>query len=203
MRTFRLVVLAGAIAITGSFAGTVSPASAGKRPGCFKAKGSTIKSHNQARVFKRGDRIYGCMRGRGPRLLSVDHDDGYVTSGTTAFITLAGNYVAFRYTYVDASCKAGCPDGYDGSTESLTVRNLVSGRETTESQYYAGERFVLTKTGAAAWISGREAPRTVYAFFMDTTSEQDTGNVQAGSLEASRSRVTWMRDGVIVGVMFG
>jgi hypothetical protein len=203
MRKLRLISLAAVLAVTGSLAAGATAAPAAKKPTCFKAKGKTVASHTRARVFERGNRTYACMRGKRPRLLTRDFDDQYVTSGTTGQIALAGNYVAYAYNLTDVSCKAACPPEFDTSQDSLTLLNLVSGREQQVTENYDGEPFALTETGAVGWIMRGEAPRRLMVLFMGNVTQQDQGNLQEGSVEASRSRLTWLRDGQVAGAFFG
>jgi hypothetical protein len=202
MKICRVVPLAAALLLAGAAA---PPAGAAKRSPCFAAKGKTIAVNTQARVLTRrsGGVLLGCTRNQRPRRLARNFDDGYVSSGAFGAVELAGFYVAYAYTTTDMSCKAACPDDYEATKASLTVANLVTRRSASTSAW-SGRPFVVTATGASAWISGAgNDPRSVDAFFQGVVSRQDTGAIQDDSLEASHSRITWLKDGQVRGAFFG
>jgi hypothetical protein len=83
------------------------------------------------------------------------------------------------------------------------VVNLHTGASAS-ADTWNGEPFVLTGTGAVAWIAGAgTGPRTVFALFQGVVTEQAKGAIQDDSLEASHSRVSWMVDGQIRSAFFG
>ena len=105
-------------------------ASAKKWPGCAKRGSHTIDSNRQARVYSVRNRdggrdLYGCLRADGrPQLLAHGFDDGYTASNSYSRVRLSGRFVTWQETTTDASCKADCPPGYDGTTSARYTRDL-------------------------------------------------------------------------------
>ena len=189
LRLLALTILA--------LAALATPAGAATRPGCFAAEGRTVASGERARAYVALDNLYGCLRGQRTRIrLAENYDDEYVTSGQVGDVVVAGHYVAFEYAAMDISCKTVCPPDYDQFPTSLTVANLRT-RARRATDRHDGEPFVLTRTGVAAWI----ASGTVLAFHRDWLRPLDAGPVEEGSLEASATRVTWLRDGIVRGAV--
>jgi hypothetical protein len=177
--------------------GLAAPAGAAQRPRCLSAEGRTVALDGRARAYVTDGSLYACLRGERARIrLATNYDDEYVSNGSFGQAAVAGTYAAFEFSAYDISCKAACPPDYDPTHNTLTVVNLRT-RARRATDLHAGEPFVLTRTGAAAWIS-RGA---VLAFQRQGVRSLDPGPVQAESLEASRSRVTWLRDGVVQGAV--
>jgi hypothetical protein len=173
-----------------------APAEAAARPACFAAKGRTVALSPAARLFTRRNRLFGCLRTRRPARLATGFDDGYVESDVFSAPRLAGRYAAFTMTHTDISCKAACPPDYDPTQESIVhvdLRRLVR----TALDDYDGGTWDLTATGWVAWIAPE---RVVWAFKPGTLRElgRDDG-IDLASLQASRSRVTWLQDGAVTG----
>ena len=203
----RVVALVAVALLAAAVHAPVSAAAA--RPDrCFAAKGRTVALNTQARLFTRGTGasgvLYGCRRARKPERLARNHDDGYVESGHFSKPTVAGPYAAFGYSDTDVSCKAACPPDYDATIESLIVVDV----RTMKSAYvtgYGGGDWVLTATGAVAWMTGAAgSERIVMARHRGETRELARGNgIDDASLQASRSRVTWLQDGRVAGAALG
>lgn len=178
-----------------------SPAAAGARAGsCATSEGRTIAADPAHRVFSRGSgdrgRLYACRRGSRPRLIARAYGDGYVESGRFTRVSLAGRHVAFVFVAKDLSCKAACPEDFDPVTEGLRIVDLSTGRVRAVAGF-TGRDYVLTGTGALAWIAPLAGGgRRIVA---DVRGERrvlaEGPGIEAGSLEASATRVTWVRDG--------
>ena len=101
-------------------------------PSCAKKGSKTVRASRDARlftVFTRDavDHLYGCLRSVGrPVELAKATDD---IDAETAFddVRLSGRYAAWRETSTDVSCKAACPPGYDGTTETVTSTTCAAG----------------------------------------------------------------------------
>ena len=201
----RLLPVVTVIALLASLAAGAPGAAAAKKRSCMKARGATIAITTSTRLFttRGGNVLWGCVRGRKPRRLAANFDDEYTSSAKWMRSELAGNYAAYGYESTDVSCKAACPPDYETTRRTVYIVNLITGKEAAGSEWN-GEPFVLTSTGAVAWISGTgNAARKVLALFMGVVSEQDSGAIDDDSLEASFSRVTWMKNGQIRGAFFG
>lgn len=169
---------------------------------CFEAKGRTVAADRTHRVFTTGAtaraKLYACREGSRPRLLAEAYDDGDTSSGRFISTQLRGHYVAYVYVRVDVSCKAACPEDFETMTETLRLLDLSSGRKVTIGGF-SGRSFGLTNAGAVAWISPEtNGQRSVLAHVGgdQRTVARATG-IEAGSLEASASRITWLQDGRI------
>ena len=191
-----LAVAASAILLFGA-----SPGEAAKRkakPSCAKKGSKTVKASRDARLFTVFTRdavthLYGCLRSVGrPVKLAKATDD--LDSGTAfADVRLSGRYAAWRETSTDVSCKAACPPGYDATAEAVKVYDLR--RRRTVRSVPAGvtdHALVLTQRGGVAWLSENE----LFAADRSGTRRLDTGAINAGSLRAEISIVSWLRDGV-------
>lgn len=189
--------LALAVVLTLAVAATTAAA---RRPAtCTGAEGRTVAASAAHRLFVTGAgayaRLYVCRPAARPRLLTRSYDDGYVASGRFLRPALHGRHAAYIFVSEDVSCKAGCPEGYEWRMRSLHVVDLSTGR--ISATRFGGTRYVLTGTGAVAWIAGAAGgEQTVMAFVRGElrTLAQGTG-IDAASLEASATRVSWLQDG--------
>jgi len=197
------VVTAGALSMVVAL-GAAAPADAAKRrpkPSC-SAKGSeTVARGSGVRVFTlpgKGDvvqRLYGCVAANGRKqLLTESSDDQYVTSSGFGDVRLSGRYVAWHSSATDVSCKADCPAGYDATSESVIVHDLVRRRTARRAVVatYTARSLVLTQRGAVAWLSGDK----LLAADRRGTRVLDTGTIAPSSVRAEISIVSWLRDGV-------
>lgn len=135
MMRFRVVLTAAAVLAlvpTGS-----AQAASSKR--CAMKGTETVAKNRYARIFTRPargadevERLYGCLYSVNRRVwLDTSSDDGYVTSEEFSDIKLDGRFVTWRHVSTDISCKADCPPGYDGTSESTMRADLRSRKVTT------------------------------------------------------------------------
>src|SRR5215213_3750218 len=131
----RLLLLTLPLAVLAATPGT-SPA-ATKR--CSMKGTTTLAKNSVARVFTRpsrgGDeieRLYGCLYKVNRRVwLDTSSDDDYVTSEEFTDVKLDGRFVTWRHVSTDISCKADCPPGYDGTSETTRRADLRTRRIST------------------------------------------------------------------------
>ncbi|HEX5911238.1 MAG TPA: hypothetical protein VFY44_12160 [Thermoleophilaceae bacterium] len=191
-----LALVAGAALLAGA-----PPADAAKRkprPSCAKKGSTTVRATRDARlftVFTRDavDHLYGCLRAVGRPVELAEATDEIDAETAFGDVRLSGRYAAWRETSTDVSCKAACPPGYDGTTESVSVYDLRRRRTVrTVSAGVTGGALVLTRRGGVAWLSGEE----LFAADRSGTRRLDTGAIAPRSLRAEISIVSWVRDGV-------
>ena len=168
------------------------------RRSCAKKGSTTVRATPDARLFtvftRDGvDHLYGCLRSVGRPVELAEATDDIDAETSFGDVRLSGRYAAWAETSTDVSCKAACPPGYDGTTETLKVYDLKR-RRTARSVAagVTGHALVLTDRGGAAWLSGNDLFVTDRA----GTRRLDSGAIRAGSLRTETSIVSWVRDGV-------
>jgi hypothetical protein len=200
-----------ATAVLGTALLPVVPASAGAATPvrtasvCRPVLSTTLLLSREARVYRRGGRIYGCWFAAG-RSFRLDRSDfgQRVRRLEISNSRLAGRYVA--YTLVVDS-----PTGVEQSY--VYVRNLKNGirrrhRRAVELASGFGldeepayvDSIVLRPTGSVAWISSAAAGGEVHRIdarghrLLDTWEEHD---IALRSLRLSRMTIRWTSDGVL------
>jgi hypothetical protein len=124
----RIPLVVTVIAALVAVAGPAEAASNGKP--CARKGSTTVRSNSKARVYEvanrdGGSNLIACLRSDNRRqVLARGYDDDYTSSGTYDEVKLKGVRVTWRFTSVDDSCKAACPQGYDSTTEARYERNL-------------------------------------------------------------------------------
>ena len=201
MSRTRRLALSTIAAASSALVVSAPAAPAAAKPSCFEAKGKTVAIHRTARLFttNRGRILRGCVAGRAPRRITASTDNGF-DAGEFVAPKLSGVYVAYGYTLTAQSCKASCPPDFD--TDAVLIFNLTTGRK-VEAKAWTDEPFVLTATGAVAWISQSGNPSNVNVFYKGALRQPDSGAIQRDSLEASRTRVSWIKDGTIHAASYG
>lgn len=180
------------------------------REDCWPKNGSprTVERTKHARVYRADvgpDRLtFAChySAGKRVRLDGYERDEAFITYSSEPY-RLAGPYVAYATRSVPNEPNEGAPT-------YLVVRDLRTGRVKRSSvAWYDGvpddpegwpvpdiEALKLRSDGAAAWISEagtREVRR------LDSRGKKlldEGGEIPAGSLRITSSRVHWRSDGV-------
>jgi hypothetical protein len=147
-----------AVALLAVMAAAALPAAAPAAGRC-DAKGSrTVAENGLVRVYVKRDaqgdrRLYGCRRATGRRMLvAAEYDDGYVLSSVYRDVRLAGRFVAVVTEDTDISCKADCPEGYDGTTTGVTVADVRARRTRGAVGDPDAGSLLLSRRGVAAWL---------------------------------------------------
>jgi hypothetical protein len=172
---------------------------------CRPASSTTLLLSREARVYRRGSRVYGCLFAAG-RSFRLDRSDfgQRVRRLEISNSRVAGRYAA--YTLVVDS-PAGVEQSY------VYVRNLKNGirkhhRRAVELASGFGldeepafvDSIVLRPTGSVAWISSAAAGGEVHRIdarrhrLLDTWEEHD---IAPRSLRLSRATIRWTSDGVL------
>src|SRR5829696_5631229 len=181
----------------------IAPAPAGdarERARCAVERSHTIARNWLVRVYsvRRGEgrRLVVCRRETGRRqLLAEAFDDGYVESGGYRDVRLAKRFVAFVYDRTDISCKADCPAGYDPSTTTLVIRDVLR-RTTREWPATVRPRSLrLGSAGVAAWLAPSADGAELRV--LDGAGERalDSGAIDPRSVTLSLYRLTWTSAG--------
>ena len=193
-----LVAVSAALAVV---AATSASAEAARTPTCTKKSGTTVVATKQARVFKKGGRVYACLyrlaRHRaGRRFLLGD--------GSVRNVRLAGRFVGYSRV-VDTGPK-------------VTVKELRRGRLVHNARPTSLSPappvvtdLVLKRNGSVAWIAGSTpldipmappgtvVPRPTYQVQKadrDSSAVLDQGrDIAPGSLALRRSTVSWSKGG--------
>jgi hypothetical protein len=137
MMRSRAVLTVAAVTVVAVVPAGSAHAATEKR--CAMKGTKTVAKNRYARVFTRpsrgGDeveRLYGCLYSVNRRVwLDTSSDDEYVTSEEFSDVVLDGRIVSWKHTSTDISCKADCPPGYDGTTETMRRADLRTRKVTT------------------------------------------------------------------------
>jgi hypothetical protein len=167
---------------------------------CKKAKGKTVAKNRYGRVFRRTGsdaiKLYGCLyKRRGNVKIDEVTDDGFSTFGAIKLVRLSGRIVAYERTTDNQSCKADCPPGYDGTTETTSVFNLRKRAELFHFSDLGVRQLGVTSTGVLAWDSGVDDNVSVYKSDGSDPVLLDAGNIEAKSLKVTGLSASWLKDG--------
>ena len=102
---------------------------------------------------------------------------------------LAGGFAAFRTTYIDSSCKADCPPGYDPVATSIVAVDLRGGRARR-----------IDYEGALAWLGVSDTGGVAYLFDGGELRIADAAgdrllDGEASSPAVAGSRLRWTSGG--------
>jgi hypothetical protein len=122
----------------------------------------------------------------GGREVRVENHGGGIAVGVES-VTSASHYIGFREVFTDVACSKYQGDGC--SSARLIAYDMATGRR--RSVVGVGPAFVLTDSGWLAWL----ADGTVRARVAGATRTLDAGPVDAASLTATGTTVSWTRGG--------
>lgn len=204
-RTSRAALLTFAITLAMPAAGASADAQSSRAKSC-KVRGSqTIDQNRTARVYEvaargSGDvtsRLFACIRRTGRKIeLEEASDNGLDQSDSYGTVRLNGRFVAWSETVTDASCRADCPPGFDGTTTGVTVRDLRARRARGVETSMAVTDLVVTTRGIAAWIEGTSDGAEVRSWTPgSSTTLLDSGAIALTSLRLVRDVASWRKGG--------
>jgi predicted secreted protein len=171
------------------------------RPPCTPAGTTTVVANRHVRVYERTSgttkALVACHRATGRKTgLATAADDGFVTSSSYADVRLAGLFVAWSNTYVDQSCKADCPPGYESTRYSIGVFDVT--RNKARSVRTRPLALVLGERGGVAWATQAAdgAPVEIRASARDGDDRLlDSGAIDPRSLAIEITIASWTREG--------
>ena len=206
-RTAAWVLIVALVAAIAVVSAPVAPAK--QRATCQRAHSRTIAQNREVRVYKvkrsSVTTLYACRRFSGRHaqlarafpLLGSDDDQEIYSAASFDRVRLRTLYVAWASTFTDASCKAACPPGYDGTSESIKVYNVRRRRERTVTGFPLGKALVLSKFGGVAWASRTSTGQVEIRGSARSGDNRvfDSGDVDPSSLAIEITIISWTRGG--------
>jgi hypothetical protein len=198
----RLLPLSAAVCALAACGSSSAASSAGASAvHCGPAGAHTVAHSSQARVYAKGDALYGCTGG-GHRPLRLGSTGSCLGGTSVGPAAVAGKLAA----YAARRC------GVDTSTTQVVVMRLTDGHQLSSRKATSGTvgpeslqsvgSIVVTAGGKVAWIASTSSIAThrhstqVIAASGGTVRVLDAGaGIVAGSLKLHRGTVSWTRDG--------
>jgi hypothetical protein len=174
-----------------------APAAGAAQPKGKCRGGTTVASNSVARLYEKGQSLFGCLWSDNERIeIDSEYDDDFTLREGYMDARLGGRFVAWTHWAQDVSCKADCPPGYDEATYTVNRIDLKTERTRTTPGVPAGATLRVNKRGAITWLERLGGGvRDLHAWDADGHRVLDTGPISSRTYSLGAASVRWVNGG--------